>query len=72
MNPIQQKITEAYEILTAALRTGRTSRQGLLGRAHALLESALGDFFDNEYDVAALPDEETVYIGAEPPLPRLP
>jgi hypothetical protein len=64
------KLEECYEILTAALRTGRTSRQGLLGRAHALLESALGDFFDDLEDVAALPDEETVYIGEFPPLPR--
>ncbi len=50
------KLEECFEILTAALRTGRTSRQGLLARAHTLLESALGDFFDDLEDVAGLPD----------------
>jgi hypothetical protein len=65
------KLEECFEALTAALRTGRMSRQPLLARAHALLESALGDFFDSEDDVAALPDEETVYIGEYPPLPRV-
>jgi hypothetical protein len=61
MNPTHQKVTEAYEILTAALRTGRASRQPHLARAHRLLESALDDFFSDPTDVAALPiDDELV------------
>ncbi len=72
------KLEECFEILTALLRTCRTSQRPLLGRAHRLLESALGDFFSDPDDAAALgqcfpeepADEETVYIGEYPPLPR--
>jgi hypothetical protein len=61
------KLEEVFDILTATLKTGRAPTN--LYRAHRLLESALGEFFDNEDDVAVLPDEETMYLGAEPPSP---
>lgn len=62
------KLEEVFDILTAMLRSGRYSTA--LYRAHGLLESAIGDFFESEDDVAILPDE-TAYIGSEPPPPTL-
>lgn len=63
------KLEECFEILTAILRIRPRTYPATLCRAHRLLESALGDFFDDPEDMAALPDDETVYIGAEPPPP---
>ncbi len=66
------KLEECFEILTAILRIRPRNYPAMLCRAHRLLESALGDFFDDPEDVAGLADEEKVYIGAEPPKPRFP
>jgi hypothetical protein len=69
MHPTHQKITEAYEILTAILHTGRFPAN--MCRAHRLLESALGDFFDDADDVAGLPEdlgnERVGELRREPP-----
>jgi hypothetical protein len=50
------KLEEAFEILTAILRTRRYP--AIMCRAHRLLESAIEDFFDSPDDVAALPVED--------------
>src|SRR5262245_35959544 len=63
----KEKLERAFEHLTVELRMRRSPSLCL---AHTLLESALSDFFDDPEDAAALPDEETVYIGEYPPLPR--
>lgn len=52
------KLEEVFDILTAMLRTARAP--ATLSRAHRLLESAIGDFFASEDDIAALPEEEPV------------
>jgi hypothetical protein len=66
------KIEEAFEILTEIMRTKRYP--AIMCRAHRLLESALGDFFSEDDDVAALgqcfPDHELVgELLPEPPFP---
>lgn len=63
------KLEEVFDLLSAMLRTGHAPAK--LYRAHGLLESALSDFFENEDDIAIIVDEETVYIGPEPPSPAL-
>ncbi len=63
------KLEECFEILTAILRIRPRNYPAMFCRAHQLLESALGDFFDYPEDVAVLPDDETVYIGEKPPSP---
>jgi hypothetical protein len=73
----RDKIQEAFDILTAELRVSRTARQGHLARAHRLLESALGDYFESEEDIATLievneichPDELVGELN--PPAPRV-
>jgi hypothetical protein len=68
MSQTVQKLEEARDALLAVLGP----RDGRLHRVLALLESALDDFWrpGDEEVPAALVEEETVYIGKEPPRPR--
>jgi hypothetical protein len=59
----KQKLEEVRDILDALLSNPKCHKSIL--RAHDLLESALGDFFDDEDDVAVIGG----WFEDEPPFP---